>query len=261
MSMSRLSGRQLATLAVSSGIATLLLVPYAGISVKAQPSEDTAEIEVPTDPADAENDETNPESETAEPAEDSTATTAPRFTCQMHNGQYTVMYTPESQSGQAYAWAVPGDMGSNWPAQRRCSEISARLESYRPDGLLELQTSIENGYNVVCVTTEEVPNCRIVFTVPAGQDPMATRDQVFENLTLADSGQQTQGVNTLVGGESNILNQIESILDAPTGSSSSNIGNDGINLKPFLAPEDGGTGSQLPGNASNGRTLNPDNFR
>lgn len=259
--MASLSGKRLTTLAVSGGIATLLLIPQVGIPVNAQTSEETNETEGLPEPTDAENEEANPESDTVEPAGDVNTPTTPRFTCQLNNGQYTVMYNPESQPEQAYAWAIPGDMGSNWPAQRRCDEISARLESYRPDGLLELQTGIENGYNIVCVTTESVPNCRIVFTVPEGQDPMATRDRVFENLTLADSGQQTQGVNTFVGGDSAVLEQIGQVLGSAASPTMPTFGRNGINLKPFLAPEDGGTGTNLTGNASGGSILNPDNFR
>jgi hypothetical protein len=189
-----------------------------------------------------------------------TANNGPRFTCQSYNGQYTVMYRPESQPGQAYAWAVPGKMGGGWSSERRCSEISARLERYRPDGLIDLTTSQENGENILCVTTEADPSCRIVLTVPRGQDPQQTRDAVFQNLTVADSGQQTQGVNTYTGGgnEGDILNQIEGALGVGKSSSS----DDSINLKPFLDSKDGGTGDRLqPKNKSNSRSLSPDRFR
>src|SRR5579883_2537597 len=139
----------------------------------------------------------------------STTASGVRFTCEVVNGQYTVMYHPESQPSRSYPWAVPSNMGGGWSPDRRCSEISRRLESYRPDGLLEMKTGMENGYNTVCVTTEKVASCRIVLTVPNGQDPTSTRDRVFQNLTVADSGQQTQGVNTYVGnGSNNILDQI-----------------------------------------------------
>ncbi|MGF1459932.1 MAG: COP23 domain-containing protein [Leptolyngbyaceae cyanobacterium] len=177
-----------------------------------------------------------------------------RFTCELQNGQPTVMYAPISQPGNQYAWATPDDMGSAWPAERRCAEISRRLETYRPDGLLELQTGRENGYNTVCVTTEADASCRIVFTVPAGQDPTLTRDRVFDNLVLADQGQTTQGVNTLVEGD-NLLDGLSETLGFP-GNQSLHTG--GINLQPFLDAADGGTGTQL--DASNGLQLNPDNF-
>ncbi|MGL5873636.1 MAG: COP23 domain-containing protein [Xenococcaceae cyanobacterium] len=191
----------------------------------------------------------------------STGSNGTRFTCQSYNGQYTVMYRPESQPGQAYAWAIPGQMGGGWNEERRCSEISARLERYRPDGLIDLTTSQENGENILCVTTEKDPGCRIVLTVPRGQDPQETRDAVFQNLTVADSGQQTQGVNTYTGGgkEGDILNQIGGVLGV---GKSSNSSADGINLKPFLDPKDGGTGDRLkPANKSNSRSLSPDRFR
>lgn len=198
-----------------------------------------------------------PDPATAPSAE---ADDAPRFTCQMHEGQYTVMYSPTSQAGQAYPWAVPEDMGSAWPAQRRCATISNRLEQYRPDGLLALETAVENGYNTVCVTTETVPGCRIVFTVPPGQDAMATRDRVFDNLTLADRGDSTQGVTTFTGGSSDILNQIGNILGLPNAASPSRR-TSGIDLKPFLSPADGGTGARLNGSSPAGRSLNPNVFR
>ncbi len=201
--------------------------------------------------------EGTPETAPAEPAE---ADTTPRFTCQMQNGQYTVMYAPTSQPGQVYPWAVPQDMGSAWPAERRCATISARLEEYRPDGLMALETSVENGYNTVCVTTENTPGCRIVFTVPPGQDAMATRDLVFDNLAIADRGDQTQGVTTFAGGNSDVLGQIGNILGLPSSTSSSSRSS-GINLKPFLDPTDGGTGARLSGGGPAGRPLNPDAFR
>ncbi|MEO0533595.1 MAG: COP23 domain-containing protein [Cyanobacteria bacterium P01_A01_bin.123] len=189
--------------------------------------------------------------QTEEPTDDSA-----RFACQVQNGEYTVVYLPQSQPGQAYPWAVPDDMGANWPAERRCNTISERLELYRPQGLVEMRTGIENGYNTVCVITEANNTCQIVFTVPQGQDPVATRDQVFENLALADEGQATEGVTTFTGGGGSILDQIGGVLDSGGigGSQQSN----GINLKPFLAPEDGGTATQL--NSAPGRPLNPNNF-
>ncbi|MBD3882790.1 hypothetical protein IFO70_13540 [Phormidium tenue FACHB-886] len=173
-----------------------------------------------------------------------------RFSCENVNGDYTVMYSPQSQPGRRYAWANPGQMGGGWTPERRCAEISRRLEFYRPDGLVELRTAIENGYDTVCVTTDAVPSCRIVLTVPEGQDPLATRDRVFSNLTVADSGQQTTAVNTYRGnGDRGIINQIgEAIgvdLSGITGRRQRSAGAEGINLRPFLDPADGGTGEQL----------------
>jgi len=187
----------------------------------------------------------------------------------MVNGQYTVMYFPESQPGQSYAWATPGAMGGGWSSDRRCNEISRRLESYRPDGLVEMQTAVENGYNTICVTTEKAAGCRIVLTVPRGQDPMATRDRVFQNLTVADSGQQTQGVNTYTGSGSrnsgavgDLINLGNQVLGSGGSRSLASSGN--INLRPFLDRADGGTGAMLRGDVparSNAPRLNPGNFR
>jgi len=223
---------------------------------------DRALAQIETDP-DATTEETEPSSteDSIETSEESVETPeesieeASRFTCQLRNGQYTVMYSPKSQPGAMYAWATPEDMGSAWPAERRCNEISRRLEEYRPDGLLELQTGQENGYNTVCVTTELVPSCRIVFTVPQGQDPVVTRDRVFDNLVLADQGQTTEGVNTFVESGS-ILDDLNDVLGIPSRRNTARNGN--INLQPFLDSADGGTGTQL--NQNSGRPLNPDNF-
>lgn len=193
-----------------------------------------------------------------------------RFACQSNNGQYTVMYFPESQPNQAFAWATPSALGGGWNPQKRCGEIARRLEQYRPDGLIELTTDVENGYNTVCVTTEQVPSCRIVLTVPPGQDPLTTRDRVFENLTVADSGQQTQGVYTYRGGRGNgqvdkLLERGRSILGGGNNRQSSNA----INLRPFLDRADGGTGAMLnngvpakkQGQTQRQRQLNPGSFR
>ncbi len=192
-----------------------------------------------------------------------------RFSCQIVNGQYTVMYQPQSQPGQTYPWAVPSNMGGGWNPIKRCGEISRRLEQYRPDGLIDMQTAVENGYNTVCVTTQRVSGCRIVLTVPPGQDATATRDRVFQNLTVADSGQQTQGVNTFVKGESGGLGgwigeaaRMLNINIPGLGTSQAATSN-AINLRPFLDRADGGTGTYLRKSAltSPGRRLNPNRFR
>ncbi|MEQ8998925.1 MAG: COP23 domain-containing protein [Coleofasciculus sp. B1-GNL1-01] len=190
----------------------------------------------------------------------------PRFTCQFFEGEYTVMYHPESQPEQAYAWATPSLMGGGWTPERRCNEISRRLEFYRPDGLLEMRTATENNYNIICVTTQKNPDCQIVLTVPPGQDPQLTRDRVFENLTVADSGQATDAVTTFIEDENRsdlldrVLNEGLSVLGMGKPSRPSS---ESINLRPFLDPADGGTGTQLrqetPGRST--PRLNPDNFR
>ncbi|MBD2103836.1 COP23 domain-containing protein [Leptolyngbya sp. FACHB-261] len=186
-----------------------------------------------------------------------------RFTCESSNGEYMVMYRPESQPNQSFAWAKPDALGGGWTSQRRCAEISRRLEAYRPDGLQEMRTGKENGYDVVCATTQQNPSCRIIFTVPPGNDPLATRDRVFQNISTADSGQQTQAVNTYGerGSDLNLpgldLSRLGSILGtlAPPRSPQA------LNLRPFLDPADGGTGSGLAPDSSRRPRLNPENFR
>lgn len=175
-----------------------------------------------------------------------------KFACELVDGQYTVMYYPDSQSNQGNAWATPSALGGGWTPERRCNEISRRLESYRPDGLQELSTDRVNNYDIVCVTTQANPACRIVFTVPPGQDAKITRDRVFENLTVADSGQQTDAVNTFVdgGGNNQILRDILGVGSVTRGGSSNSnqrpqFSPDSINLRPFLSPADGGTGRLL----------------
>jgi hypothetical protein len=205
----------------------------------------------------------NPEDQT-----ESETNSEPRFTCQFINGDYTVMYHPESKPGQAYPWAVPSAMGGGWTPELRCNEISRRLEFYRPDGLLEMQTSVENNYDTICVTTQLNSDCRIVLTVPPNQDPEITRNLVFENLTVADSGQQTQGVNTFVDGDlgSELLERVldQGLSTLGIGGNNNPIRSSGnINLRPFLDAADGGTGTQLRGGTSvvPNRLLNPDRFR
>jgi Circadian oscillating protein COP23 len=176
----------------------------------------------------------------------------PRFACETSGNEPTVVYRPQSRSGQSYPWAKPGTLGGGWSADRRCVEIARRLEEYRPDGLLEMQNSTENGYNTLCVTTEANSRCRIVLTVPEGQDPRVTRDRVFSNLSVADAGQQTSAVNTYSGDGAEMLNQLGqavgvdlSGLGRGQSRGQSRSSSDVINLRPFLDGADGGTGAQL----------------
>lgn len=182
-----------------------------------------------------------------------------RFTCELINGEYTVMYYPESQPDEGFPWAIPSELGDGWTPQKRCDTITGRFESYRQDGLLELSTGVENGYDTICVTTQLDPtDCRIVLTVPPGQDPQLTRDLIFDNLLVADDGQQTQGVYTYGDNQSgrDILDEVGKII----GGGDSNSGNsspENIDLRPFLDPADGGTGKQLTN--GNGVAPQPNN--
>ena len=208
--------------------------------------------------------ETQPQE--SQPDSDIKSSKQPRFTCERVNGQYTVMYHPESQQGQAYPWATPSALGGGWTPELRCNEISRRLELYRPDGLVEMRNAVENNYNTVCVTTQKNQSCRIVLTVPPGQDPAGTRDRVFQNLTIADTGERTDAVNTFVEGDSSsqLLNQALN-----QGLSALGIGKNparqshNINLRPFLDRADGGTGSMLRRSIPSrpNPRLNPDRFR
>jgi hypothetical protein len=177
-----------------------------------------------------------------------------RFMCESMDNQSTVTYHPVDRPGDRYPWAVPSTMGSTWNASKRCTEIARRLEEYRRDGLKELRTEVKNQYDTVCVTTEKNSECRIVFTIPKGQDAIATRDSVFRNLTVADSGQQTVGVNTFADGGDNTLNSIlgniiPNISKNPGGTTPTPVrampNKDSIDLRPFLSTKDGGTGTKL----------------
>ena len=193
-----------------------------------------------------------------------------RFNCEYFNGEPTVMYRPDNQPGRSYPWAVPRTLGDGWTAERRCQEISQRLEMYRPDGLEELKTGYENNYQTICVTTQQVPGCRIVLTIPPGQSAEMVRDRVFESIAIADSGQMTQGVNAYTGGQNNnFINQLGQLLGGKTPNQvQKNPKNtNGINLRPFLAQSDGGTGEKLKKSVSKSSSpksshrFNTDKFR
>ena len=217
----------------------------------------------------------NPNDKAANPTDNKNA----RFSCQVRDGQYIVVYQPKSQPQKYYPWAAPSNMGDGWSPERRCTEISRRLELYRPDGLSEMRNSTENGYNVICATTDRNSACRIVFTVPNGQDPIATRDRVFGNLATADNGQLTTAVNTYrsrdrnldlggITGDRNLgidLSGINGVLGSVLSSNrtDTNVRSGNLYLKPFLDPSDGGTGASFTnsGFTGGGRRLNPNNFR
>ncbi|HEY9861339.1 MAG TPA: COP23 domain-containing protein [Candidatus Obscuribacterales bacterium] len=263
---------------LATGVAVLLggglLAGMANSAIAATPSSSgsaSEDIQVQTEP---ENSESTPTTNPTSGSSQTGVANRPRFTCEMLNGQYTVVYHPESRPSESYPWATPSQLGGGWTPQARCQEISRRLELYRPDGLQEMRTAVENNYNTVCVTTEKNSTCRIVLTVPPNQDPLTTRDRVFQNLTIADSGQQTQAANTFVGssrvGNSSVggssrggdkldelVNLGVSLLSERQERSSN------INLRPFLDPADGGTGSKLGQGMStrNNPRLNPANFR
>ena len=178
-----------------------------------------------------------------------------RFTCELVNGEFTVMYSPESQPQEKYPWAIPSELGGGWTPEKRCNTITERFETYRQDGLLELTTGVENGYDTICVTTQLDPtDCRIVLTVPPGQDPQLTRDLIFDNLLVADDGGSTQGVYTFGDSQSgrDVLGEIGNVINGGNGGNaqSSKQSPENIDLRPFLDPADGGTGQQLRNNSA-----------
>ena len=191
---------------------------------------------------------TLPSGTTTVPTDTTIPLNGTRFSCQSNGGVPTVMYQPESQPTQAFPWAVPSAMGGGWTPEARCREIANRLESYRPDGLTEMGTAVQNGYNTICVTTERVAGCRIVLTVPQGQDPTATRDRIFQNLASADDGQAIQGVNTLAGQSGNdLLGGLGKVLGLPGVGNATKPKNANIDLRPFLSVGDGGTATKMKG--------------
>ena len=183
-----------------------------------------------------------------------------RFTCELVNGEYTVMYYPESQPDRGYPWAIPSQLGGGWTPQKRCDAITARFESYRQDGLLELTTGVENGYDTICVTTQLDPtDCRIVLTVPPGQDPQLTRDLIFDNLLIADDGGSTQGVYTFGDDNSSrdVLGELGNVINGKNNTTSK-ASPENIDLRPFLDPADGGTGQLLKSNSAAPTPSNPE---
>lgn len=179
------------------------------------------------------------------------------------------MYQPVSQPDEYFAWATPRTLGGGWNTQKRCDAIAQRLETYRPDGLVELQTSVENRQNIICVTTEANPYCRIVLTIPPEKDPLVVRDSIFQNLITADNGERTYGVNTYTSsgrGSEDVYNLGRTLLGGNKKPASSQAP---INLKPFLDPADRGTGTQLrngvtlrqQSNSQNSNRLDPQKFR
>ncbi|MDJ0619678.1 MAG: COP23 domain-containing protein [Calothrix sp. MO_192.B10] len=193
-----------------------------------------------------------------------------RFNCLFYNNQYTVMYQPESQPGKYFAWATPRNLGGGWDAEKRCRTIAQRLESYRPDGLLELRNSQLNGYNTLCATSERNPACRLILTIPPGLDPYATRNQIFSNLTTADSGQETIGVSTYTSTSSGIEDIVKLGRGVFNRRARRAVSKDAIKLKSFLDGGDGGDGRFLRNGvtipktstpASSGLRLNPNKFR
>ncbi|MFN6393476.1 MAG: COP23 domain-containing protein [Aphanizomenon sp.] len=229
-----------------------------------------AEVVVPTIPSDSSITVPSGGSSTTVP-NSTTVDNNARFSCQSNNGQFTVMYQPQSQPGQYFAWAAPQSLGGGWDARKRCQSIATRLESYRPDGLQELQIAVENNENIICVTTEAKPNCRIVLTVPRGKDPYTIRNSVFQNLTTADSGQQTIAVNTYANRNSGDRDGLYTLGQTLLGSSKNQVtaSKSGVNLKPYLDPQDGGTGEKLRNTVKmkvntrpeSPRRLNPGKFR
>lgn len=99
------------------------------------------------------------------------------FWCAMSSGAPATLYQNRQGAVEPWIyWTSDAFSGSGYTPERRCQEVSSRLETYRRNRQLQFITvGRMNNQNVICTASQVNGRCeKLIYTLKAGQDPIAT---------------------------------------------------------------------------------------
>ncbi|PSF31687.1 hypothetical protein C7H19_22375 [Aphanothece hegewaldii CCALA 016] len=109
--------------------------------------------------------------------------------------------------------------GPEWPAERRCQEVTQRFQEFSDAGNLKYVTTGKmNSYNIICVGDKRVSGyeCRkngLLITLQPNDSPTAVMNELFNiNNRLGKGGIERGGALNLV----DFLNQVDPLEPATT---------------------------------------------
>ncbi|MBP0014682.1 MAG: COP23 domain-containing protein [Roseofilum sp. SBFL] len=99
------------------------------------------------------------------------------FWCATSSGAPATLYQNRQGGVEPWIyWTSDAFSGSGYTPERRCQEVSSRLETYRRNRQLQFITvGRMNNQNVICTASQVNGRCEnLIYTLKAGQDPIAT---------------------------------------------------------------------------------------
>lgn len=105
------------------------------------------------------------------------------FKCEMIQGvPTTVGISPkwENQSRPFMRWSSDKFGPSGWTPQKRCQEVTRRLNQSFFEGGTYITHGIMNGFPIICTTNKAGKECnQLLFTLPRGSDPELILEDLF----------------------------------------------------------------------------------
>jgi len=110
------------------------------------------------------------------------AEAAPRtFSCKMVSGAWTTLVNESSQpERQIIRWTSPTG-GPGYTPERRCKEVTNRMNDYFSKSGQFITYGIKNEQNVICTTDGQGKDClKLLYTLKPNQDPKGTLEDLFQ---------------------------------------------------------------------------------
>lgn len=99
------------------------------------------------------------------------------FWCDTSSGTPATLYQNRQGGVEPWIyWTSNAFSGSGYTPERRCQEVSSRLETYRRNRQLQFITVGRiNNQRVICTASQVNGRCEnLIYTLKAGQDPIST---------------------------------------------------------------------------------------
>jgi hypothetical protein len=100
----------------------------------------------------------------------------PTFSCAQNLGAPTTMVYGPNGAKPFIRWTSSQFSASGWSPERRCMEVSKRLQDAKErNALAFITTGNMNGLPVICTAREKGGSCDVLlYTLKPGQDPVLT---------------------------------------------------------------------------------------
>ncbi len=107
----------------------------------------------------------------------------PRFSCDTLNGVPATMYNTPRKSSPLILWKSR-KFGVKYPPEKRCQQVSSRLQTGYSNGYKNLTSGKKNNQNILCLTS--VPNgvCeQQLLTLTRGEFPKTVLNNLIDRMS------------------------------------------------------------------------------
>ena len=103
------------------------------------------------------------------------------FTCEIVTGVPTTVIKTNQGKRQFIRWVSTDFSSSGYTPQKRCEEVTEKMNKYFTQGLLYITNGIMDKQPVICVTDKKGNGCiDVLYTLKPGQDAKSTLEDLFQ---------------------------------------------------------------------------------